>query len=375
MQSIVPKILFLARSLEIGGTERQIVELAKGLTQRGLDVAIMVFYPGGGLERELAGSPIRLISLNKRGRYDVLGFMLRFIRALRRHQPTFILGNLVSANLMTASARWVIPSTRRYIGLRASRIGPEYLDRLTRICNMAEKLTAPWVHGVIVNSQSGRQEALRRGFPAGKLFVIPNGIDPDRFCLDEPARTQIRRELAVPSHTLLLGAIGRLVPLKGHLQFLEAFSRLAKKFPEVTAVIVGEGAPDYVKSLKASADALQISRRLIWSGFRNDMSAIYNSLDILVSASQTEGFPNVLLEAMACGVLCVATDVGDSRLIVGDRGIVVTPGNSEALAIGIGQALEIRNRISRESIRQRALDDFSIGALVDRTCRTIGLEP
>lgn len=375
MQSNVPKILFLARSLEVGGTERQIVELAKGMAQRGLDVAIMVFYPGGGLERELAGYPIRLLSLNKRGRYDIPRFLFRFIQALRRYRPAFILGNLVSANLMTASARWVVPSTRRFIGLRASRIGPEYLDGLTRICNMAEKLTSRWIHGVIVNSQSGRREAVRRGFPSQKLFVIPNGVDPDRFRLDEPARMRIRRQLGVPPHSVLLGTIGRLDPLKGHLFFLEAFSQIAERFPEITGLIVGEGAPDYVQSLKASADALRISKRLIWIGYRDDMPAIYNGLDILVSASRTEGFPNVLLEAMACGIMCVATDVGDSRVIVGDLGIIVPSENPGALAAGVGQALEIRSRVSRESIRQRALNDFSVQTLVDRTCRVIGLEP
>jgi glycosyltransferase involved in cell wall biosynthesis len=118
------------------------------------------------------------------------------------------------------------------------------------------------------------------------------------------------------------------------------------------------------------AHALGIADRVVWAGARPDMPAVYNALDLLVSSSAFgEGTPNVVAEAMACGIPCVVTDVGDSAAVVGDPQCIVPPGDAPALARAMLQRLDDLDRgaVAREALRQRIVTRFSMEALIDRT--------
>jgi len=139
----------------------------------------------------------------------------------------------------------------------------------------------------------------------------------------------------------------------------------------VRFVSVGTGPNDYAAVLHEQARGLGLDKRMIWAGPRGDLPAVYNAFDLLVSSSAFgEGFSNVLGEAMACGVPCVATDVGDARVILGDTTNVVPPSDSGALAASV-LALVKRLRLERASlgasVRQRIADNFSLEVMVRRT--------
>ena len=110
----------------------------------------------------------------------------------------------------------------------------------------------------------------------------------------------------------LIGRIARLAPDKGYPIFLEAAALLSKERKDVRFVIAGAGPESYRRQLQLLSQELGLAERLIWAGARPDMPAVYNALDILCSSSDSEGFGLTVAEAMACGVPCVATDVGDS---------------------------------------------------------------
>jgi len=110
-----------------------------------------------------------------------------------------------------------------------------------------------------------------------------------------------------------------------------------------------------------------VSDWIIWAGVREDIEPVYNALDILCSSSYWEGFSNVIGEAMACGVPCVVTDVGDSAMIVGDQGIVVPPGDAKALAEGLKSMILKLDDFNHNDIRDRIIKKYTVEKMVDRT--------
>ena len=225
-----------------------------------------------------------------------------------------------------------------------------------------------WVSGstrlLIANSEAGYDYLKKNGYRCTKQLVINNGFDTHEFKTDPEARMRVRSEWKIKNESLI-GIVSRLFVSKGHRAFLEAAALLCKEREDIRFVIVGDS---FDKSeLEPLSRELGLTERLIWAGARQDMPAVYNALDILCSSSSSEGFPNVIGEAMACGVPCVVTNVGDSAKIVGDTGIVVPWGDSQMLAHGLKTMLLKLNDIERLSIRDRIVRYFSLETMVDAT--------
>jgi glycosyltransferase involved in cell wall biosynthesis len=356
-------ILFLIRSLDPGGAERQLAVLARGLRERGHEVAVAVFYGGGALEAELKDTGIPIYSLEKRGRWDVLGFLTRLIRTVRRQRPD-VLHSYIS-NLVTALIRPFFPSVRMVWGVRSSHLDFDRYDWLFRASHRLSCRLARSADLIIANSHAGRDSHIAQGYPAQKTVVIPNGIDTARFQRQGEARERLRAEWGVSAEEELIGLVGRLDPMKDHETFFRAAARLSQARPAVRFACVGDGRPAYRATLVDRACALGLSGRILWVGMRSDMADVYSALDLLVNCSYGEGFSNVIGEAMACGVPCVATDVGDSKLIVGSLGALVPPKDPMALMEGMQQILD--RRLPPEEIRRRIVEQFSVERLVRGT--------
>jgi glycosyltransferase involved in cell wall biosynthesis len=357
------KILFLTRSLNCGGAERQLVLLARGLHQRGHDVAVALFYSGGPLEADLREASVRILPLNKRGRWDVLGFLTRLVRTVLRERPDLLHGYI--GNLMTLFMKPFLPSLRTVWSIRCSYIDFSRYDWLFRICHALECNLAWSADLIIANSQAGYRSHVADGFPKDKIVVIPNGIDTARFFQNPQVRERIRAQWGIAGDEVLIGIVGRLDPMKDHATFLQAAALLRQERPQVRFVCVGDGAPDYRATLQDRAQSLGLSNHILWIGMQSQVADVYNALDLLVNSSYGEGFSNVLGEAMACGVPCVATDVGDSRLLIGDEGQLVPPKDPAALKIAIQQVLDRKPRAAE--IRRRIVEYFSLEALILKT--------
>lgn len=369
-------ILFLARSLDRGGAERQLVVLAKGLACRGYAVAVAVFFGGGAYEAELAKAGVRIIRLEKKGRWDVLPFLLRLVRVLRKERPVVLHSYLGVPNILAVALKPFLPGTRIVWGVRASNMDLSRYDWLSRLAYVLERRLARFADRIIANSHAGRHHAVANDFPEEKIVVIPNGIDTDYFQPDPDGRRRIRAEWGLDEHEMLVGLVGRLDPMKDHPVFLEAASQIARVRQEVRFVCVGGGPADYAAALKQQAASLGLTSRLIWAGARDDMSAVYSALDISSSSSFGEGFSNTIAEAMACGVPCVVTDVGDSAHIVGDSGSVVPPRNHHVLAAAIQYWIDLpaEERLAQgAACRARVVSEFGIDRLILRTEQTLGL--
>ncbi|MBI3668692.1 MAG: glycosyltransferase [Acidobacteria bacterium] len=358
------KILFLVRQLNYGGAERQLVTVANELARRGHEVVIAAYYGGGALVQAIDTARVRLIALGKRSRWDLLSFYWKLLRVVRRERPAVLHGWMLTPDLVATMVRALGPRVKLFWCVRSSNLEMIF-DRVESIASWFECRLSRFADCIVVNSFAGLEYAVSRGFPREKMLYIPNGIDTSVFYPDAAERKRVRAEWGVNGSEKVIGLVGRLDPIKNHPLFLKAAARLAAKRPDVRFVCLGGGPASYGEELQALTRTLGLEQKLLWLPERHDMRAAYNALDIFCSSSFSEGFPNVIGEAMACGRRCVVTDVGDSRLVLGDTGVVVPPDDVEAFAVGLQQELDAGNSLNLRA-RQRILENFTVAHLGDR---------
>lgn len=371
------KILFFIQDLGMGGVVRQISILSEHLARRGHDVSVLALYtmnqnwkliwkldsidvqslliqhPAGVLSAgvKLIKATLELRNLLKRGNIQILysyqGHVARFISWL------------ATRGVANTRLIWGIQGSGQRNTLYRNDWKVSLPFHLCRWVSVSIPL-------MIANSEAGYAHRKASGYHCINQLVVDNGFDTDKFKPDPEARTRVRSEWKIKDEKLI-GVVARLAPSKGHPTFLDAAALLSKERKDLRFVIVGDGPRDYLGKLQLLSQELVVSDHIMWVGAREDMSAIYNALDILCSSSYTEGFPNVIGEAMACGVPCVVTDVGDSAKIVGDEGIVVPPANPQMLAKGLRAMLLKLSDIKPYQIRDRIVKHFTIESMVDKT--------
>jgi glycosyltransferase involved in cell wall biosynthesis len=258
---------------------------------------------------------VKTLCIGKKSRWDLLGFFFRLIKAARSVQPEVLHGYLAESNLMALFLKPFCGFPRVAWGVRDSQTDAHLWGTLGKLSFRLNCLLARFADVIICNSKAGRDYYLARGYPAHKTHVVPNGIDTERF---KPSPHE---------HPLTFGLVGRLSPMKDHATFLKA----AALVPNARFVIVGSGDESYARQMRELADSLGV--KVEWIPAQSDMPSVYATFDCLVNSSAFgEGFSNVIGEAMACGVPCIASDVGDSAWIIGNAAQTFPAGDYEALA-------------------------------------------
>ncbi|MCY7291686.1 MAG: glycosyltransferase, partial [Ferruginibacter sp.] len=325
---------------------------------------------GGGLEKQL-DDRVKLIYLEKYGRWDILLFLWRLYRVLKELQPKVLHGYLSTQNLLTILFKPFFPSTRMFWGIRATKVDFSRYSWLAAFLFKLECFFSRFADVIIVNSEAGYKYHLLQGFSEDKMVVVNNGIDTNLFKIDLNSRTKVRSEWQVLPETILIGLVGRLDPMKDHPNFLQAAALLSKNNQNLCFACIGNGGENYTQKLHQLAAQLAIADKVKWVGKRADMLEVYNAFDIVVSSScDGEGFANAIAEAMTCGIPCVVTDIGDSALIVGDTGVVVPPKNPQALAEATSNLIDLSNSkrvVLGKMARARIINNFSVNKLVETT--------
>lgn len=360
------RILFVIRQLSYGGAQRQLITLANGLIHQGHAVMIAVYYRPGEME-DLLDPNVQFIHLNKMDRWDLFGPFRLLLNLARDFKPDILHGYLSTSNILTLFVKPFFPKIPVVWGKRDLPKSYSNYDLFQRLIFMLEPVLSHFSDLIIFNSYCGLQFALDNGYPRSKLHIINNGVDTGQFEINGSAGQRLREKWGISDRERLCGIVGRIHPEKDHITFIKAAYSVCQKNSFVRFVCIGSGKMAYEDQLKKLSHDLGLDGRLLWAGAQTDMQSVYNALDILVSSSFSESFPNVILEAMACGVPCVVTDVGDSAQIVGETGIVVPARDPQALANGLEEILTRLEQIDPEGIRSRVIENFSVENLVRRT--------
>lgn len=317
---------------------------------------------------EPLGIRVRVLEM-PRGPRALVG-ILRLVRWLRENPVDIIQCWMYHADLVGGLAGRLAGVRRVIWGIRQSTIDPRGTKRSTLwIAKTCARLSGFVPVRIVCCSQGARQGHAALGYDAAKMVVIPNGFDVDAFRPDPARGGEVRRELGIPEGAPLVGLVARFHPQKDHRTFLAAARRVGERFPNAHFLLCGEGIDSGNATLSGWVRAFGLGERVHLLGERGDVPRLTAALDVACSTSFAEGFPNAVGEAMACGVPCVVTDVGDSAELVGDTGRVVPPEKPNALADGVIELLtagpEGRRRLA-EAARTRVAERYSLPAVVER---------
>ena len=362
------RIVHVITSLQAHGAQMMLHKVLSRMDRSRFDSAVVSLTDAGAFNEKFSALEIPVHSVGMNPGLPTPAAAYRLIRIIRRQQPDLVQGWMYHGNL-AAQLSAAFTSAPVIWNIRASSYNLKDEKLLTAaIIWLGGKLSR--LPKAIINNSivSAVNHEKKLSYRADKRAVIPNGFDTDLFLPSAEARIALRSELALSESALLVGLIARYHPMKDHASFLRAVARLSNDYPRAHFVMAGEGIDERNDDLRELIESLALKGRAHLLGERNDMHRVAAALDMVVSSSSFgEGFPNVVGEAMSCGVPCVATDVGDSSLVVGNTGRVVPPRNSEALAKALSEMLDMDEDQRRElgvSARRRVVENYSLDAVV-----------
>lgn len=363
------KVSHVISGLRVGGAERMLTKLLANF-DHSWEAEVITLADTGEMagEIESLGVPVRSLEMDPRLPNPVR--VRRLVRWLDPDETDVVQTWMYHADLVGGVAAKLGRSVPVVWGIRQSSLDPDLYKRRTLLTARACALLSGSVPDRIVsNSHAAVDSHARIGYDRGKMQVVPNGFDLDTFRPDEDARESVRDELGVGVDAPLLGQVARFHPQKDHRTFVGAAGRLHESRPDVHYLLCGRGVDRENRQLLDWIREAGTADRTHLLGQRRDVPRLTAALDVATLASKDEGFPNVAGEAMACGVPCVVTDVGDSATLVGDTGAVVPPGDPNALAKAWLSILEL-GEAERHSLgfraRERIRDRYSISTIVGR---------
>ncbi|GIW04821.1 MAG: glycosyl transferase [Thermomicrobiales bacterium] len=337
------KVAHVITSLTIGGAEMMLLRLLSALQSREHQAHVICLRHGGAIADRIEALGVPVERLNARPGLPNPALMVRLAHHLRRIRPDVVQTWMYHADLFGGLAAQAAGGPPVAWGLHHSTLSPAYNKRSTlltaRACaHLSRRLPA----AIVCCAESTRRLHAALGYDEQRMVVIPNGFDLDEFRPDPAARIAVREELGLSPQTRLVGLIARFHPQKDHRTFIEAAGRLCAWRDDVHVLLAG-GRLDWDNTeLVRWIDEAGIRNRCHLLGRRTDISRIQASLDVACLSSQGgEALPLTVGEAMASGVPCVVTDVGDAALLVGDTGRVAPVRDPEALAQACLSLLEL----------------------------------
>jgi glycosyltransferase involved in cell wall biosynthesis len=363
------KIVHLITELNTGGAEQMLHKLVTRMDPNAFSPLVVSMTDRGPVGERLANEGVPVLELGMRlGRPNPVG-LLRLCRLLREHDPDVLQTWLYHADLLGLVAGKASAVKKIVWGIRCSDMDLGNYSPLTALTVWFNAKLSVLPDAILVNSEKGREVHEKRGYSTRRMTVLPNGFDLERFRPDETAREWLLAQLGLPRQATLIGFVARFDPMKDHETFFRAAEALAAKEDSVHFVLAGDGMVASNPQVSGFVNP-KLRDRVHLLGRREDIPRLLAALDIATSASAYgEGFSNAVGEAMACGVPCVVTDVGDAEQIVGGTGEVVPPGSPQRLSeawkrlVDVGR--EKRKRLG-EQARARVVEKYEIGAVVRR---------
>jgi len=363
------RITFIITGLDTGGAEMTLYRLLSRLSPTFQPQVISLSTIGEvGVRIKELGVPVKALGMRPGMPNPMAIFRLAGI--LKTSQPDLVHTWMYHADLLGGLAARIAGVPAVTWGIHHSNLSPKQNKRATLlVVKICAWLSRHIPDRILCCSELARDIHMEIGYPADKFTVIPNGIDLAQYLPDASARDSVRKELGLSPETLLIGIVARFDSQKNHEGFIRAAGLLHAQRADVHFLLAGREMDENNADVGRWMKAAGVNGVCHLLGQRDDVPRIMASLDLATSSSWGEAFPNVVAEAMACGIPCVVTDVGDSAHIVGDTGKVVQPGDNALLADAWNSLLQLpageRTALGMRA-RERVAMNFELGAVVKR---------
>ena len=360
-------VLHVITGLMTGGAEKAMCRIVVELQTLGVSSSVVTFRDGP-VRNELLRGGIEATVIDPTIVGDALASMKRLRKHVKSRRPTIIQGWMYHANLaalMYGKALGVPVSW----GVRQG-LSDDHHDKLTtRLIIHGSARLSRFADAIVFNSASSSRQHVEAGFRASRGIVIQNGFDTDRFLPNESAREKVRADLNLPGSAVVVGHVARYHSVKNHSMFVKAMMSVLEQCPSVYAVMAGRDVELLNSPLGEEVRATGHAARFRLLGERRDIESLLCGMDLICLTSWSESFPNIVGEAMACGVPCISTDVGDVRWIIGRTGAVVDVNDSVGMASAILDYASTNEADRQErgaNCRERIVHEFSIRGAAER---------
>jgi glycosyltransferase involved in cell wall biosynthesis len=355
------KILQLTRNLGIGGLEKVVYDLCKGIDKTQFQISVCCLHFKGEFGEALEKMGIRVHTLPTSTQVDYFSF-LKVARVIRSLKPD-ILHTHNSHAFIDGTLAALISGRPKVVNTDHARNYPDKKRIL-----IAERICAKLADKIVAVSDHTRNELAEYSrIPKTKIEIIFNGIDSSKYAIriDKDAK---RSELGIGRVFPVIGLGVRLTDQKGISYLLDAMPKLIQRFPKIILLIAGKGALD--QELRSRSDNLGLSEHVRFLGARLDWNELLSLIDVYVLPSVWEGLPLALLEAMAAKKAIVATDVGGVPSVIrhNENGLLVPPRDSDSLANAIARIVENRNMAAKLS--ENAQNTFFNGFTVEKMVKS-----
>lgn len=362
-------VVHLITGLRSGGAENMLFRLLRSIDREKFHCTVISLTDEGALASEFRAIGITVHVLGIRSFASLARGVVRLIQYLNTHPCDVLQTWLYHADFMGLLVRLVKKGTKLLWNIRCSEVTAKDVPLTTLMLTRVLRSFSSIPDVVIVNSKAGLEFHESIGYRPLAWRIIYNGFDLSRFASEPNACRSVRMSIGIAEDAPLVGFIARYDPMKDFPTFIRAMQLVAQRIPEVKIVMAGGGVTSQNKTLVGLCSEYGILDKVVMLGERSDIPALLPSFDVLVSSSRSEGFPNVIGEAMASSVPCVATAVGDTEVLIGECGRLLPPESPEALAKEVIELMCMPHEerlVLGKKARERIVEKFSMETSVSQ---------
>ncbi|MAT10467.1 MAG: hypothetical protein CMM02_05590 [Rhodopirellula sp.] len=359
------RILHIITTLEHGGAEKNLISISSNLDKNEFNQSIISLTTSSKKYSDIAElNNVQLINLNINNFITALVGIYKICKFLNQYKPHIVQTWLYHADILGLIIKILYKKYKVIWNIRCSHLAVSDISYTTRIIRYILSVRSQKVDGIIFNSKAGLVEHRKLGMFNENSHIIPNGFNLEEFKADKKIREKIREGLQINQDVFVCGMVARYDPLKNHDHFIRAAALLNKIYgKKIIFLLIGVNINWNNKKLVNSINHENLKDKFHLLGQRNDINDILKIIDCLVLTSITEGFPNVIGEAMASEVPCVSTCVGDVVSIMGNRKNIIKINDVADLVSKVNDIINLSTDEKLElgvNLRKRIENNFSI---------------
>ena len=363
---MITNTLHIITSLNIGGAESMLHRLIKFKPELIDSTIVVSLTDDGKIGLMLKDMGVTVISLEMRNWFSILSVIFKLKKIIQKEKPKIIHTWMYHANLLGGIAALMANNKNIIWSIRRSNL--KYSESISTffVMKIGALLSNIIPRKIVSVAESGVKNHEKYGYKKNKMIVIPNGFDLIKLKRDLLQRKIIRRKLDIFDDQLIIGSVGRFHDSKDYESLVASAPAVIRKFKNIKYMLIGRDIDSKNFTLMNWIAKTGYSSHFLLLGEINDVAKYMSAMDIFCLSSITEGFPNVVGEAMSMALPCVVTDVGDIKKLVGDTAIIVDPSNKQMLSQGLCEMLS-HNTVKRNKIglkgRQKVEEEFPLSLI------------